>query len=283
VLNRRILGVFGRAQELYDFALHALVFLSNHWHALFSFSDLEPSGLVICWKGGRLGTAAGGAGCAVSETAEVRSSWTAGAGLLNRRTEGHSMIPGRGSLLVAAPCVAAALLVACSQAEIAPSGEPSVAALVETLMKDLHERGLFNGAVVVGRGDEILYERGFGPANVAEDVPFTPTTPSNGASIGKTLTAAAILMLQEDGRIDLDDPVTEYLSEFPYPEITVRHLISHRSGLHPDGVYFTFLAPEVEPQTNEGLLEVLVEHTPPLAFRGAASCTAERASSWPPC
>ncbi|MFW6074689.1 MAG: serine hydrolase domain-containing protein [Chloroflexota bacterium] len=150
----------------------------------------------------------------------------------------------------------------CAQAQ----GESFVPASIDTLMSDLRERGLFSGAVVVGKGDEILYEGGFGLANVAEGVPFTPGTPSNGASLGKTLTAAAILMLHEDGRIDLDDPVTQYLPEFPYPEVTVRHLITHSSGLHPDNVYFTFLAPQAETWTNEGLLEILIEHEPPLAF-----------------
>lgn len=161
------------------------------------------------------------------------------------------MVPGRASLAMAVLGVAATSLSSCARAQ----RESPVAASVDTLMTDLHERGLFNGAVVVGSNDAILYERGFGLANVAEGVPFTPNTPSNGASMGKTLTAAAILMLQEDGLIDLDDPVTKYLPEFPYPEIKIRHLISHSSGLHPDGVYFMFLAPEVERQTNDRLLE----------------------------
>jgi CubicO group peptidase (beta-lactamase class C family) len=133
-------------------------------------------------------------------------------------------------------------------------------------MTDLHERGLFNGAVVVGSDDKILYERGFGLANVAEGVPFTPNTPSHGASMGKTLTAAAVLMLQQDGQIDLDDSVTKHLPEFPYPEITVRHLVSHSSGLHADGPYFLFLAPDADKLTNKLLLDLLVEHVPPLAF-----------------
>jgi hypothetical protein len=47
LVNRRILGVFGRAQQLYDFALHAVVFLSNHWHALFSFPDVEEQRLAL--------------------------------------------------------------------------------------------------------------------------------------------------------------------------------------------------------------------------------------------
>lgn len=163
---------------------------------------------------------------------------------------------------MAALGVAATVAASCARAQEVSS----VAANVDTLMTNLHERGLFNGAVIVGRGDEILYERGFGMANVAEGVPFTPNTAANGASMGKTLTAAGILMLQEDGLIDLDDPVTNYLPEFPYPEIRVRHLITHSSGLHQDNVYFAFLAPEVEITTNARLLEVLVERAPPLAF-----------------
>lgn len=172
------------------------------------------------------------------------------------------MITGRARLAVAAIGVAATLLVSCAQVP----QTPSTAASINTLMTDLHERGLFNGAVVVGRGDEILYERGFGMANVVEGVPFTPNTSSYGASMHKTLSAAAILMLQEDGLIDLDDPVTKYLPEFPYPEVTIRHLITHSSGLHADGPYFFFLDPEGHKRTNDRLLELLMEHKPPLAF-----------------
>lgn len=172
------------------------------------------------------------------------------------------MVQSRVSLMVATLGVATMVFVSCAQ----PQEASSIAASIDTLMNDLHERGLFNGAVVVGSGDKILYERGFGLANVDEGVPFTPDTPSNGASMGKTLTNAAILMLQEDGLIDLDDPVTEYLAEFPYPEVTIRHLITHSSGLHPDGPYFMFLASDVDRWTNEGLLEILIKHKPPLAF-----------------
>ena len=142
----------------------------------------------------------------------------------------------------------------------------SIAVSIDTLMNKLYKRGLFNGSVVVGRENQMLYERGFGLANIERQVPFTPSTPSNGASMGKTLTAAAILMLHEGGQIDLDDPVTNYLPEFPYMEIKVGHLIGHCSGLLPDGPYFMSLDPEVDPQTNERLLEILVEHKPPLAF-----------------
>ncbi|MFG0320285.1 MAG: serine hydrolase domain-containing protein [Planctomycetota bacterium JB042] len=143
---------------------------------------------------------------------------------------------------------------------------PSAAEAIDSLMARLHEEGLFvSGAVVAGRDGEIVYERGFGLANVAEGVPFTPDTPAYAASMAKTLTAAAILMLEEDGRLRLDDPVTEHLPEFPYPEIRIRHLLEHSSGLLPDGPLLS-LAPRGEEQTNALLLDVLAERAPPLAF-----------------
>ena len=143
---------------------------------------------------------------------------------------------------------------------------PSVPESIDSLMTDLHERGYFvSGAVIAGREDQIIYERGFGLANAAEGVPFTPDTPSYGASMTKTVTATVLLMLQEEGRIRLDAPVAEYLPEFPYPDIKVRHLLEHSTGLLPDGPLLS-MAPRGAEHTNELLLDLLVEHVPPLAF-----------------
>ncbi|MCO6511889.1 MAG: beta-lactamase family protein [Aridibacter famidurans] len=134
-------------------------------------------------------------------------------------------------------------------------------------MTDLQKRGLFvNGAIIAGKEDKILYERGFGFANAAEKLRFTPDTPSYGASIGKTLTATAILMLVEEGRIRLDDPVTKYLPKFPYPDVKVRHLLEHSSGLLPDGPLLASV-PAGEKHTNKLLLDLLAKHAPPLAFK----------------
>jgi CubicO group peptidase (beta-lactamase class C family) len=155
--------------------------------------------------------------------------------------------------------VLAALTFSCSQAP----ESPSVAVSIDSLMTDLRDRGNFSGAVVVHRGDEIVYERGFGFANNAEQVPFTPDTPANGASLAKTLTAAALLMLEAEDRIGLDDPVSRYLPGFPYPAVTVRHLLTHSSGLRtsPPGE-----PPVGETITNELELEILAEVAPRLSF-----------------
>lgn len=145
--------------------------------------------------------------------------------------------------------------------------EADVAAALDSLVTELLEQGhLVSGAVVAGRAGEALYERGFGFADVAEGTPFTPDTPANGASVTKTLTAAAILMLERDGRVRLDAPVADYLPEFPYAEVRVRHLLEHSSGLLPDGPLLAG-AQRVEGEDhNQVLLDLLVEYTPPLAF-----------------
>lgn len=133
-------------------------------------------------------------------------------------------------------------------------------------MDGLHEHGYFNGAIVVGRGGEVLYEKGFGFANVEEGVLFTPDTPTWCASIAKTFTAASVLMLADEGLVDLDAPVSKYLEGFPYDRISVRHLLAHNSGLLPTAIYFAVGAPEGAERTNDLLLSILAEHRPPLPF-----------------
>ncbi len=98
-------------------------------------------------------------------------------------------------------------------------------------MSDLHARGLFNGAVVLGRDGEILYENAWGPANAEAGVLFTPDTPVHGASLAKNFTAAAVWMLVDEGKLDIDAPVQRYVPEYPHATTTVRHLIEHSAGL----------------------------------------------------
>jgi CubicO group peptidase (beta-lactamase class C family) len=139
----------------------------------------------------------------------------------------------------------------------APSAE-RIRLRVDSLLESLHARGLFTGAVVLGRGDEELYARGFGMANRAAGVPFTPDTPADGASIAKTLTAAAVLILQDEGRLRLDDRVVAHVPEYPHADTRVRDLLSHSAGL-PETEYdfFEGLVPAESVKTTLRFLEVL--------------------------
>ena len=102
---------------------------------------------------------------------------------------------------------------------------------LDELLKRLEREGRFSGAVVVRDATGVLFSRGYGPADPFAKRAFTPDTPVDSASLAKPVTAAAVLMLARDGKIDLDASVQHYVLEFPYQSITVRHLLAHSAGL----------------------------------------------------
>lgn len=97
-------------------------------------------------------------------------------------------------------------------------------------MKRRHVPGL---SVLVLKDGKVIKEKGYGLANVEHGVPVTPQTVFQSGSVGKTFTAALILLLERDGKLTLDDPVSRHLPGTPpaWEKITVRHLLSHTSGL----------------------------------------------------
>jgi CubicO group peptidase (beta-lactamase class C family) len=99
----------------------------------------------------------------------------------------------------------------------------------DTLLARLYADGHFSGAVVIGQNGAILHESAIGQADASR--PFTVDSVAEGASLAKPVTAAAIWQLVAAGRIGLDDPVVRHVAEFPYPGVTVRHLLSHTAGL----------------------------------------------------
>ena len=88
-------------------------------------------------------------------------------------------------------------------------------------------------SLLVLKDGQPVVERGFGLANLEDHVPASPETNYRLASISKQFTAASILLLAEDGKLKLDDPVKRWLPSLPAAAdaITIRHLLSHTSGL----------------------------------------------------
>ncbi|HKY05540.1 MAG TPA: serine hydrolase domain-containing protein [Blastocatellia bacterium] len=88
-------------------------------------------------------------------------------------------------------------------------------------------------AVGVVKDGRLVYKRGFGMANLEYDVPNTPSTRFNLASVSKPFTAFSIALLAQQGRLSLDDDIRKYVPEIPkYDEtVTIRHLIHHTSGI----------------------------------------------------
>jgi len=87
-------------------------------------------------------------------------------------------------------------------------------------------------ALLVSRAGRIVQAEGFGLANVELQVPVKPETIFQSGSVGKQFTATAVMMLVEEGKLGLDDPLTKYFLEAPaaWKEVTVRELLSHTAG-----------------------------------------------------
>jgi CubicO group peptidase (beta-lactamase class C family) len=88
-------------------------------------------------------------------------------------------------------------------------------------------------SLAVLRRGEIVLLKSYGLANVEHQVPVKPETIFQSGSIGKQFTAAAIMILVQDGKISLDDKISKYVPDVPpaWKEITVRHLLTHTSGM----------------------------------------------------
>jgi CubicO group peptidase (beta-lactamase class C family) len=95
-----------------------------------------------------------------------------------------------------------------------------------------------NGGFLVAKNGQIIYEKYEGYTNFRTKDSITNTTPLHIASVSKVLTATAVLKLVNAKRIELDQKVNTILKEFPYPDVTIRTLLNHRSGMR-NYAYFT--------------------------------------------
>jgi len=111
----------------------------------------------------------------------------------------------------------------------AQSPADSVSDYVKAEMQRQHIPGL---SLLVVRGGKILKAEGFGLANVELQVPVKPETIFQSGSVGKQFTATAVMMLVEEGKVGLDDPLPKYFPNAPNPwsGVTVRELLSHTAG-----------------------------------------------------
>lgn len=95
---------------------------------------------------------------------------------------------------------------------------------------DVHR---FNGSVLVAQKDQTIFSGGFGLANFEHDVANTPNTKFRIGSITKQFTAMAVMVLQEQGKLKVTEPIGKYLDDPPeaWEGITIHHLLTHTSGI----------------------------------------------------
>jgi len=91
----------------------------------------------------------------------------------------------------------------------------------------------FMGTVLVARGDTVVLSKAYGAANLEWNIPNTPATKFRLGSLTKQFTAASILLLEERGKLKVDEPVKTYLPDAPaaWDKITIFNLLTHSSGI----------------------------------------------------
>jgi len=104
---------------------------------------------------------------------------------------------------------------------------------LDTWLTDLNERQKFNGVVLLIVNDEIILEKGYGFTDYTQTERLTPQSSLRLASVSKQFTAAGIMALHDQGKLNFDDEVSKHIDGFPYTGVTIRHLLNQTSGV-PD-------------------------------------------------
>ncbi|MDR1950714.1 MAG: beta-lactamase family protein [Bacteroidales bacterium] len=102
---------------------------------------------------------------------------------------------------------------------------------IDKILTDAFNEGRFNGHVIYAEKGKILYNSTFGYEDLKTKKPLTDTSIFQLASTSKPFTAIAILKLHQEKKLDINQPVIFYLPDFPYKNVTIKHLLQHRSGL----------------------------------------------------
>jgi CubicO group peptidase (beta-lactamase class C family) len=118
----------------------------------------------------------------------------------------------------------------------ANTSQSIIAGKLDTLFTRLNKTGAFNGSVLVAKSGAILYKKTIGYCNKENNCMLTDSSMFQLASVSKVITATAVLMLHERELIDLEKPFVFYFPDFPYKDVTVKQLLTHRSGL-PNYIY----------------------------------------------
>jgi CubicO group peptidase (beta-lactamase class C family) len=126
------------------------------------------------------------------------------------------------------------IALSCLLPSAAASQSRSVETEVDRYLAPYIQMKDFSGTVLIAKDGEILVRKGYGMANYELGIPNSPQTKFHIASLSKTFTAAAIVLLQKLGLLSFDDPLSKFLPDFPNSDkIKISHLLTHSSGV-PD-------------------------------------------------
>ncbi|WP_299821532.1 serine hydrolase domain-containing protein [uncultured Pontibacter sp.] len=139
---------------------------------------------------------------------------------------------------------------------------------LDSVFSYLHKKKGFNGAVLVTKYDQVIYKGAFGYADFQRKDTLRTHTAFQLASVSKQFTAMAIMLLKEQGKLTYEDSVQQHLPQFPYRGITIRQLLTHRSGL-PNYTYFSdkLWSDRNKAITNDDVLHLMEAHQPQVYYQ----------------
>ncbi len=139
---------------------------------------------------------------------------------------------------------------------------------LSVLLGHIREQESFNGVILVAEQGEPLLCEAVGVAELGQEQVRMLTTDSmfELASVSKPITALGIIRLHQLGKLEWDDPVSRWLPELPYTDITIRHLLTHTSGLPDYIALFSEKWNHAQIAVNHDVLESLAAHRPASLF-----------------
>src|SRR5581483_8105151 len=127
---------------------------------------------------------------------------------------------------------------------------------MDQIVRSYVSKDQFMGSVLVARGSDVLFSQGYGSADLEWNIPNAPSTKFRLGSVTKQFTAASILLLEERGKLSVNDPVKKYLPDAPaaWDKITIFHLLTHTSGIPNFTAFPDYRKLEPFPATAEQLV-----------------------------
>ena len=141
------------------------------------------------------------------------------------------------------------------------------AKLLDSMFAALQAREQFNGCVLVAEKGQVIYEKAFGYSDFYSKKKLTTNSLFELASVSKAFTAMGIMMLKERGLLDYADEVKKYVPQIPYDGITIRHLLTHTSGLPEYEPLFNQKWDKTRIAANDDIWTLLEIHKPSVNFK----------------
>jgi CubicO group peptidase (beta-lactamase class C family) len=144
-----------------------------------------------------------------------------------------------------------ALSAVAAPAQLEPLGQT-----LDNYLNDLVDAGWFQGAVLVARNGKVILSRGYGMADAAQGTPNRAQTRFRLASITKQFTAAAIMILQARGQLNVQDAICTHLPDCPeaWRDLTIQHLLTHTAGLPNYTDFMSYEPSQMQPATPDQLI-----------------------------